>query len=265
VNITLHLTCLESLIISNCVSLKSYFNPLATELNPICNYGNLGSWQSVYTQLWHRKTFCVYSMLKHCAANRKRRLSALPSLSPYKYDVKISGFTRSSIYTIYNISRLMVNHVRLALRTEPLGRIYQTFLCILQPLSSINGKTPICSTIGLYSMFLDGREPENDLIWSTWRQLHQVSRSVMTYLTTHTVQTLATQHMITEYCDQYHWISIKCSSMPGVSSINPSNHYVLVMTSVRTHIISCLCTKVMSLTKDNIYAVFFQTATTVHY
>jgi hypothetical protein len=36
-------------------------------------------------------------MLKHCAANRKRRLSALPYVSPYIYDIKISGFTRSSI------------------------------------------------------------------------------------------------------------------------------------------------------------------------
>jgi hypothetical protein len=37
-------------------------------------------------------------MLKHFAANRKRRLSALPNVDPYMYDVKISGFTRSSIY-----------------------------------------------------------------------------------------------------------------------------------------------------------------------
>jgi hypothetical protein len=28
-----------------------HVKPLATELNPICNYGNFGSWQSVYTQL----------------------------------------------------------------------------------------------------------------------------------------------------------------------------------------------------------------------
>jgi hypothetical protein len=46
-------------------------------------------------------------MLKHCAENRKRRLSAFPNVSPYIYDVKISGFTRSSIY-IYGISRLRV-------------------------------------------------------------------------------------------------------------------------------------------------------------
>jgi hypothetical protein len=38
--------------------------------------------------------------LKHCAANRKRRISALPNVGPYIYDVNISGFTRSSIYVV---------------------------------------------------------------------------------------------------------------------------------------------------------------------
>jgi hypothetical protein len=38
------------------------------------------------------------SILKHCAANRKRRLSALPNVAPYINEVKISGFRRSSIY-----------------------------------------------------------------------------------------------------------------------------------------------------------------------
>jgi hypothetical protein len=56
----------------------------------------------------HRITFCIDSALKHCAANRKRRLTALAGVGPYIYDVKISGFTRSSIY-IYDISRLRVN------------------------------------------------------------------------------------------------------------------------------------------------------------
>jgi hypothetical protein len=46
-------------------------------------------------------------MLKHCAANGKRPLSALPNVCPNIYDVKVSGFTRSSIY-IYDISRLRV-------------------------------------------------------------------------------------------------------------------------------------------------------------
>jgi hypothetical protein len=45
-------------------------------------------------------------MLKHCPAYRMKRLSALPNVGPYIYDVKISGFTRSSIYI--DISRLRV-------------------------------------------------------------------------------------------------------------------------------------------------------------
>ena len=49
----------------------------------------------------------VPSVLKHCAANRKR-LSALLNVGPYIYDVSISGFTRSSIY-IHDISSLRVN------------------------------------------------------------------------------------------------------------------------------------------------------------
>jgi hypothetical protein len=60
------------------------------------------------------KTFCIDSVLKHCAANRKRELSVLPNVGPYIYDVKISGFTRSLIYIyihiyIYDISMLRVN------------------------------------------------------------------------------------------------------------------------------------------------------------
>jgi hypothetical protein len=41
------------------------------------------------------------SMLKQRAANRKRRLSALPNIVPYIYGVKISGFARSSIYRVF--------------------------------------------------------------------------------------------------------------------------------------------------------------------
>jgi hypothetical protein len=37
-------------------------------------------------------------MLKKCAENRKRGLSALPNIGPYIYDVKISGFTRSFVH-----------------------------------------------------------------------------------------------------------------------------------------------------------------------
>src|SRR5215510_9522793 len=60
-------------------------------------------------------------VLKHCAANRKRRLSALPNVGPYIYDVKISGFTRSSLYIyiyIYDICSIRVN----------------IFLCLTEPI-----------------------------------------------------------------------------------------------------------------------------------
>jgi hypothetical protein len=50
-------------------------------------------------------------VLNH-AANRKSRLSALPNVGPYIYDVKISGFTRRSIY-IYDIRRLRVKSTQI--------------------------------------------------------------------------------------------------------------------------------------------------------
>jgi hypothetical protein len=37
-------------------------------------------------------------MLKPCAVNRKRQLSALPNVGPNPYNVKITGFTRRSTY-----------------------------------------------------------------------------------------------------------------------------------------------------------------------
>jgi hypothetical protein len=46
-------------------------------------------------------------MLKHCAANGKRRLSALPNVSPYIYDVKFLALQGAPY--IYDISRLRVN------------------------------------------------------------------------------------------------------------------------------------------------------------
>jgi len=50
-------------------------------------------------------------VLKHCAANRKRWLSALPNVGPCIYHVSISDISRSSIYIyIYDISTLRVNY-----------------------------------------------------------------------------------------------------------------------------------------------------------
>jgi hypothetical protein len=49
----------------------------------------------------------IDSMLKHCTANRKRRLSGLPNVGPYIYDGKICLYIYICIY-IYDISRLRV-------------------------------------------------------------------------------------------------------------------------------------------------------------
>jgi hypothetical protein len=47
-------------------------------------------------------------VLKNCAANRKRQLSALPNVGPYTYDVNILiALKELHIYT-YDISRLRV-------------------------------------------------------------------------------------------------------------------------------------------------------------
>jgi hypothetical protein len=49
-------------------------------------------------------------MLKHCAANRKRRLSALPNLGPYIYTMLKFLAVQGAPY-IYDISRLRVNPI----------------------------------------------------------------------------------------------------------------------------------------------------------
>jgi hypothetical protein len=46
-------------------------------------------------------------MLKHCAANRKRRLSALPNAGPYIYTT-LNFLALQGAPSIYDISRLRV-------------------------------------------------------------------------------------------------------------------------------------------------------------
>jgi hypothetical protein len=59
------------------------------------------------TQLWRRKTLCIDSMLKYCAANRKRRLSALPNVGSYIYTtLRFPALQEAPC--IYDISRLRV-------------------------------------------------------------------------------------------------------------------------------------------------------------
>jgi hypothetical protein len=86
-------------------------------------------------------------MSKHCAANRKRWLLALPNVGPCTYNVKISGFTRSSIY-IYDISRLRVKLNELSFRVwrQFVGGNVTTILCVVtSQLMKTDSFTPICT------------------------------------------------------------------------------------------------------------------------
>jgi hypothetical protein len=74
-------------------------------------------------------------VLKHCAANRKRRLSALPEVGSYTYDVKISGFTSAPYVYVYiyiyiyiytqDISRLRVKEATGSIPDS--GKIFDCF------------------------------------------------------------------------------------------------------------------------------------------
>jgi hypothetical protein len=62
-------------------------------------------------------------MLNHCAANRKRRFSALPNVSPYIYGVKI--LVLQGVPHIYDIGRLRVKLEKSA--TETLVMIQKAY------------------------------------------------------------------------------------------------------------------------------------------
>jgi hypothetical protein len=55
-------------------------------------------------------------MLKHCAANRKRRLSALPNVGPYIYTTLKFLALQGAPY-IYDISRLRVKYLGMVLNS----------------------------------------------------------------------------------------------------------------------------------------------------
>jgi hypothetical protein len=58
--------------------------------------------------MWYKITFCNNSALKHCAANRKRWLSAFPNVGSYIYPTLKFLALHGTPY-IYDISRLRVN------------------------------------------------------------------------------------------------------------------------------------------------------------
>jgi hypothetical protein len=69
-----------------------------------------------------QETFCIDSMLKHCAANRKRRHSALPNISPYIY------MTLKFLALQDDISRLRVNTILNSVQGPPRPMAYPVIL-----------------------------------------------------------------------------------------------------------------------------------------
>ena len=66
------------------------------------------SWQIVYTQMWHRKPLCIDSVLKHCAANRKRLFQRCQTeVHIYK---TLAFLALLGAPYIYDISSLRVNN-----------------------------------------------------------------------------------------------------------------------------------------------------------
>ena len=55
-----------------CTMFQHWINAERFPVSHFCANTLPASWQSVYTQMWHRKPLCIDSVLKHCAANRKR-------------------------------------------------------------------------------------------------------------------------------------------------------------------------------------------------
>ena len=68
----LRLAMLKQSLSICCTTFQHWINAERFPVSHVCVNTLPASWQSVYTQMWHRKPLCIDSVLKHCAANRKR-------------------------------------------------------------------------------------------------------------------------------------------------------------------------------------------------
>ena len=69
----LRLATLKQSLSICCTMFQHLINAERFPVSHLCVNTLPASWQSVYTQMWHRKPLCTDSVLKHCAANRKRQ------------------------------------------------------------------------------------------------------------------------------------------------------------------------------------------------
>jgi hypothetical protein len=89
------------------------------------------------------KTFGIDLILKHCAESR-RQLSALPNVGPYIYDVKISGFIKSSIY-IYIYTHTYTHtyiYIYIHTHTQNIGKLRVKLIVFPPPCDKAVKKEP---------------------------------------------------------------------------------------------------------------------------
>jgi len=76
------------------IRVKGHFNPLNAQLNLICQLlALLGAHHILHVSRLKVKPFMIDSLLRHCAENKKRGLSALPNLGHQIVQVTIVGIT----------------------------------------------------------------------------------------------------------------------------------------------------------------------------
>ena len=68
----LRLATLKQYLSICCKMFQHWINAERFPVSHLCVNTLPASSQSLYTQMWHRKPLCIDSVLKHCAANRKR-------------------------------------------------------------------------------------------------------------------------------------------------------------------------------------------------
>jgi len=76
-------------------------------------------WQSVHTQMWHRKPLCIDSVLKHRAANRKRPFQRCQT-HVHTYTTLAFLASLGAPY-IYEISSLWVNIIKWQVKFNPVA------------------------------------------------------------------------------------------------------------------------------------------------
>ena len=118
-----------------CTMFQRWINAERFPVSHLCVNTLPASWQSVYTQMWHRKPFCIESVLKHCAANRKRLFRRCQTLVHIYTTLAFLALLGAPY--IYDISSLRFNvcltvHRGISVQQEPTwSTVYFQFISVI--------------------------------------------------------------------------------------------------------------------------------------